>query len=335
MAACRETADPAPSQTPVGADSISARFAAAQGSAGGPWPSLTNHGERPANGKGTRPRAAVGRDALIPPHPAAAGTPAGGINPSPTNHEGAAAKRASRGPAVISDLCRGRCSHCARRRVSEANRATGPALRPEIAPRGLWRCKVPREGHGPPLQTMANTGPNGKGTRPSGGRRAGCPHPAAPRGDANACGRIWNPPLRPTAGPRPTGENAALRLYRTSVGDDACTAPAGAFRRPTGPQARLLGRRSSRGACGGARFRGRAMALPYKPWRTPGQTGRAHAPRAAVGRDALIPPHPAAAGTFPVLNFDGAGGRERPPYGPGPTWRPDGKPQALRRHKPL
>ena len=28
----------------------------------------------------------VGRDALIPPHPAAPQTPAGGINPSPTTH---------------------------------------------------------------------------------------------------------------------------------------------------------------------------------------------------------------------------------------------------------
>ena len=28
----------------------------------------------------------VGRDALIPPHPATSQTPAGGINPSPTNH---------------------------------------------------------------------------------------------------------------------------------------------------------------------------------------------------------------------------------------------------------
>ena len=253
MAARRETADPAPSQTPVGADSISARFAAAQGSAGGINPSPTNHG-RPAanrgkrglavisdlcsgrcshcarrrvseanratgpalrpeivpqtprrrkvpqeghgpplqtmantrpNGKGTRPRTAVGRDALIPPHPAAAGTPAGGINHSPTNHEGPAAKRASRGPAVILGLCRGRCLHCARRRVSEANRATGPALRPEIVPRGLWRRKVPREGHGPPLQTMANARPNGKGTRPRAavGRDALIPpHPAAAQG---------------------------------------------------------------------------------------------------------------------------------------------------------
>ena len=33
--------------------------------------------------------------------------------------------------------------HCARRRVSEANRAAGPALRPEIVPRTLRRRKAP------------------------------------------------------------------------------------------------------------------------------------------------------------------------------------------------
>ena len=75
--------------------------------------------------------------------------------------------------------------HCARRRVSEANRAIGPALRPEIVPGTPRRCKVPREGHGPPLQTMANTRPNGKGTRPrtAVGRDALIPpHPAAAQG---------------------------------------------------------------------------------------------------------------------------------------------------------
>ena len=35
----------------------------------------------------------VGRDALIPPHPAAPQAPAGGINPSPTNHGRPAANR--------------------------------------------------------------------------------------------------------------------------------------------------------------------------------------------------------------------------------------------------
>ena len=203
MAARRETAGPAPSQTPVGADSISARFAAAQG-------------------------------------------PAGGINPSPTNHGRPSAKRAKRGPAVISGLCRGRCLHCARRRVSEANRATGPALRPEIVPRGLWRRKVPREGHGPPLQTVANTRPNGKGTRPrtAVGRDALIPpHPAVtgtPAGGIN---------------PSPTnhGEHPTKREGHTPPGGRRAGCP-----HPAAPR-------------GGGNTRGRDKSLPYKPWRTPGQ----------------------------------------------------------------
>ena len=117
--------------------------------------------------------------------------------------------------------CRGRF-YCARRRVSEANRTAGPALRPEISarfaaaqtppggygirpygqrqtprPNGKTRHrKAPREGHGPPLQTFRNAPPNRNGCDHPGDRRAGCPHPAAPRGAANVPGRIWNPPLR-------------------------------------------------------------------------------------------------------------------------------------------
>ena len=49
--------------------------------------------------------------------------------------------------------------------------------------------------------------PTNRGKRPTkwdalnrpGGRRAGCPHPAAPRAAANTRGRIGNPPLRPAA----------------------------------------------------------------------------------------------------------------------------------------
>ena len=37
------------------------------------------------------------------------------------------------------------------------------------------------------------------------------------------------------------------------------------------------------------------MALPYKPWQTLRPKGLAVTARAAVGRDALIPPDPAAA----------------------------------------
>ena len=49
-------------------------------------------------------RAAVGRDALIPPGPAAARTPAGGINPSPTSNGGFAATREISNPALLQPL---------------------------------------------------------------------------------------------------------------------------------------------------------------------------------------------------------------------------------------
>ena len=57
----------------------------------------------------------------------------------------------------------------------------------------------------------------------------------------------------------------------------------------------------ARGGChtrpvrGGAGFRGRGMPLPYMPSGHDRPNGIAAAARANVGRDALIPPHPAAA----------------------------------------
>ena len=44
--------------------------------------------------------AAVGRDALIPPYPAAAQTPAGGMNPAPTDRGNPAADRKPRATAT-------------------------------------------------------------------------------------------------------------------------------------------------------------------------------------------------------------------------------------------
>ena len=55
---------------------------------------------------------------------------------------------------------------------------------------------------------------------------------------------------------------------------------------------------SSRGHCGGAGLRGRDKSRPYESILCFGPTGMAAATRAAVGRDALIPPDIAAARTF-------------------------------------
>ena len=92
----RETANRPTPQTRVGADSISARFAAARTPAGGINPSPTNDfyvlsqpGKRRAanarpNGTAITLRAAVGRGALTPPDPAAPQTPRADMESAPT-----------------------------------------------------------------------------------------------------------------------------------------------------------------------------------------------------------------------------------------------------------
>ena len=70
--------------------------------------------------------------------------------------------------------------------------------------------------------------------------------------------------------------NRTSEALQAPVGDDARIVP-GTLRRRNVP--------------------GRAMALPYKPWQTLRPKGLAVTTRAAVGRDALIPPDPTAART--------------------------------------
>ena len=128
-----------------------------------------------------------------------------------------------------------------------------------------------------------------KGCRhPPGGRRAGCPHPAGPRGGANVSvlklpwcggrkrppykfgktrqpprrihaaarspGRIWNPPLRPRAGPVGNWETTFPRHAATLVGADSISArPAAAqgLREGHGPplQTTAYARAEHRGLC--------------------------------------------------------------------------------------
>ena len=191
--------------------------------------------------------------------PAAAQTPAGGYGIRPYGRRRMPRPTGKLRPPVTTNLCRGRCLHCARRRVSEANRAAGPALRPEIVPgTPRWR-KVSREGHGPPLQPTENDPPNRNGCNHPGVRRAGCPHPAGPRGGANTRGRIWNPPLRTTANGAANRENAAANpgnrgpaLQQTPVGDDARIVPR---------------------TRGGANTRGRDKSRPYEQILCLGPTG--------------------------------------------------------------
>ena len=102
-------------------------FTAAQGLREGHAPPLHAVRERPANGIAAATRANVGRDALIPPGPAAAGNVpgfefqrcGGRERPPLRTRENTAATRENATPAAIANPCRGRCSHrpgCLRRR---------------------------------------------------------------------------------------------------------------------------------------------------------------------------------------------------------------------------
>ena len=123
-----------------------------------------------------------------------------------------AATRENAIPAAIANPCRGRCSHCARRRVSEANRTAGPALRPEIVP-GCSRRRGVREGHAPPLHGIRARPAKWDCRSRPGERRAGCPHPAAPRGSAGFRGRDKSRPYGQILCSRQTGRPQCLPRF--------------------------------------------------------------------------------------------------------------------------
>ena len=75
---------------------------------------------------------------------------------------------------------------------------------------------------------------------------------------------------------------------------------------------------------GGGRPRRRGMPLPYKPSGDDRSSGKARTPRTTVGRDALIPPDPAAGRTFRFWNRRGAAGVNARPTGRG---KPRGEPE--------
>ena len=111
-----------------------------------------------------------------------------------------------------------------------------------------------REGHGPPLRTMANVAAKRVGRHHPGGRRAGCPHPAGPRGGTNVsilklpwCGGRERPPYVAGRTLRLTGNPCAAA---TSVGDDARIVP-GALRRRKVPRADMESAPTAEGRAGG------------------------------------------------------------------------------------
>ena len=134
------------------------------------------------------------------------------------------------------------------------------------------------------------------------------------------CGRGMPLPYMPSGNDRPNGIAAAARA---NVGRDALIPPHPAAARssagginpaPTGKFC-VSGKSGGRDVCPG--LQGMGMPLPYMPSGNDRPNGIATAARANVGRDALIPPGPAAAGMFPVLNFNGAAGVNARPTDPG------------------
>ena len=157
---------------------ISARFAAAQGSAGGPWPSpTTGRSPRPTGKRHSHviTNLCRGRCSHRPGNPAAARTSAGGYGIRPYSQRQGPRPTGKRHSRVITNLCRGRCLH------RPGNRAA---------------ARTPAGGINPAPTAHGQRPANWNGRVYPGVRRAGCPHPAAPRGAANTPGRIWNPPLR-------------------------------------------------------------------------------------------------------------------------------------------
>ena len=134
-------------------------------------------------------------------------------------------------------------------------------------------------------------------------RRAGCPHPAGPRGGANIsilnrqCAAGVN--ARPTKPKNCRGQpgNCGPALQQTPVGDDACIVPRTPWHRKR--PGRDLRPKSRRCAAVGLRNApaGAVNPAPTNKFCVSGQTGTAATQRTTVGRDAPIPPHPAPAQT--------------------------------------
>ena len=126
----------------------------------------------------------------------------------------------------------------------------------------------PREGHAPPLQTMANVAVKRVGPHHP-GSRAGCPHPAGPPAGAKTPGGYGIRPYDRRRAPRPTGK---LRpCHTTNPCRGRCLHRPGGHASPQG-------------------FAGGINPAPTNKFCVSGQTGTPAPHRADVGRDALIPP---------------------------------------------
>ena len=243
----------------------------------------------------------VGADSISARGPCGGAGSRGRINPAPTNKFYVLGQPGRPRPRVIAtsveddacivpgtSRCRGAPGRDLRpksRRCAAVGLRNAPAGGINPAPTNLPKRPVKPDGHGHP-----------------GGRRAGCPHPAGPCGGADTRGRIWNPPLRPAARRMAKRETTNPAALQTRVGADSISARTAA----------------ARGSPGGINPAPTNKIICFGP------TGTATATRAAVGR------MPSSRRTLrrrkvAILKSPRCGGRERPPYRTGKTWRPTGK----------
>ena len=160
---------------------------------------------------------------------AAAQGSAGGINPAPTGKFFVSGKPGGR------DVCPGLQGRFAARQGGPIwNRPLHGVF---TAAQGL------REGHAPPLHAVRERPAKWDCRGHPGERRAGCPHPAGPRGGGNVpgfefqrCGGRERPPCGPGETRRPPGKMQPPRPLQTHVGDDARIVP-GCLRRRRVPRA--------------------------------------------------------------------------------------------------
>ena len=85
--------------------------------------------------------------------------------------------------------------------------------------------QAPRAGYDPPPANLGRHPARRDGRAHPNGRRAGCPHPAAPRAAATPAGGYGIRPCDRPQGPQPKGKTATLPGPQPPVGDDARIVP--------------------------------------------------------------------------------------------------------------
>ena len=184
-------------------------------------------------------------------------------------------------------------------------------------PGGVRGGVVVREGHAPPLHAVRERPAKRDCRGRPGERRAGCPHPAGPRGGANVpilnpprCGGRERPPYGPGETRRPPGKMQSPRPLQTHVGDDARIVPGCSRRRGVreghAPPLHAVRERPAKRDC-----RGR-----------PGER-RAGCPH---------PAGPRGGANVPILNRQGAAGVNARPTDPG---KHGGQPGKFKPPRPL